>query len=86
VESREAGGGRGAVGADPGIRRLGDLAPLARQTSSQVQQSWGTQRNFRMAEARLSSPLVFYGLAGDDPVNPSLGAAVGCVLDRLYNR
>jgi hypothetical protein len=30
--------------------------------------------------------VVLQGLAGDDPVHPSLGAAVGGILDRLNNR
>ena len=85
VESRDAGG---IGGADPGGRRLGALAPgavpdqlpgPAVQRHAEVLQDGGGKRV-------LATLVVLYSLAGDDPVSPSLGAAVGCVLDRLYNK
>jgi hypothetical protein len=88
VESRGAGGGSGAVGADLGSRRLGDRAPWAApdQLPGPTVQVHAEELQDGRGEAVLSALVVFYGCAGDDPMPSSLGAAVGGILDRRYNR
>jgi hypothetical protein len=88
VESRGPCGGSGAGGADHGIRQLCCLAPWAApdQLPGPAVQGHAEVLQDGRGEGVLSTLVVLYGLAGDDPVSPSLGAALGCVLDRLYNR
>ena len=88
VESRGPCGGSGAGGADPGIRRLCCLAPWAApdQLPGPAVQGHAEVLQHGRGEAVLSTLVVLQCLAGDDPVPPSLGAAVGGILNRLNNR
>jgi hypothetical protein len=88
VESRGPCGGSGAGGADPGIRRLCSLAPWAApdQLSGPAVQGHAEELQHGGGEAVLPALVVLQCLAGDDPVPPSLGAAVGGILNRLNNR
>ena len=85
MESRGAGGGRGA---DPGGRRLGALAPRAApdQLPGPPVQGHAEVLQDGRGEGVLSTLVVLYGLARDDPVPPSLGATIGGILNRLNNR